>query len=305
MGVRGRLCWMVIAVACVAGCDEEPAPPASIEIAAAHRSCEEGDACGVVETSCQSQGCMCGVAVNEAHVLEYQKKLAQCRGQNEVTTCNSECETPFGKCFRGACVLTGEPPELFRKGRSVEALCESSRGTYVGCADCPPNERCKSCLPCECPSSHRWTGRGCQAVVRTEARDLRVEARPPVVNHSDDVKTRVHNDAKRKIWLKTMCGTPFYRARKKEDEWEKGYEPFHGVECREGSIEIAPGASKPFVVGGLGELKGPSGEQAEPGTYRFEVIYTDGSDDFRHYGTVYSAEIELAPSTAGPQQAVR
>lgn len=305
MGGRGLLCCMAIAAACAAGCDEEPAPALSIEIEAAHRACEEGDACGVVETSCQSQGCKCGVAVNEAYLLDYQKQLAECRGQNEVTTCNFECETPFGKCFRGACVLTGEPPELFRRGRSVQALCRGSRGTYVGCADCPPNERCKSCVPCECPSTHKWTRRGCRAIVQTEPRDLRVEARPPVVNSSEAVKTRVHNDSKRKIWLKTKCGTPFYRARKKEDEWEKRYERFQSRKCREDSIPITPGASRPFVVGNLSDFKEPSGELAAPGTYRFEVTYTDGGDDFRCYGVVYSTEFDLVATTTGPQQAVR
>jgi hypothetical protein len=125
------------------------------------------------------------------------------------------------------------------------------------------------------------------------------------VSGDEDVKTRVHNDSKRKIWLKTRCGTPFYRARKKEDEWEKGYEPFHAIKCREDSIAVAPGASRPFVIGNLGEFKEPSGELATPGTYRFEVTYTDGKADFRHYGVVYSAEFELVENTSGPQQAVR
>ena len=295
MGRRGLLCWIAMVGVALTGCEEAESRPASIEIAAAHRSCEEGEACGVVETSCQSQGCDCGVAVNEAHLLDYQKQLADCRGQNDLATCDFQCETPFGKCFKGACVLTSTPTELFRRGRSVRTLCESSRGTYIGCPECPPHERCKSCIPCECVPSHRWTKKGCRAVVQTEARDIRVEARPSVVTAADKVKTRVHNNSKRTIWLKTVCGTPFYRARKKEDAWEKGYEPFHEVECRTGAVEIAPGTSRPFVIAGMGKFREPSGKAVAPGTYRFEVTYTDGNKSFRHSAVVYSAEFDLAP----------
>lgn len=293
MGGRSLLCWTVMFGVWLVGCEQAEPRPERIEVTSAHRSCEEGEACGVVETSCQSQGCECGVAVNQAYLLDYQKQLAECRGQNELATCDFECETPFGKCFKGACVLTSEPPELFRRGRSVQAICKSSRGTYVGCPKCPPNERCKSCIPCECPSSHRWTRKGCLAVVQTEPRDIRVEARPTVATLDDKVKTRVHNNSKRTIWLKTVCGTPFYRARKKEDAWEKGYEPFHQVKCRLGSVKIAPGASRPFVIGNLKEFTEPSGEPATPGTYRFEVTYTDGTESFRHSAAVYSAEFDL------------
>ena len=293
MGARSLLCWIAIVGVSLAGCEEAEPRMERVEIASAHRSCEEGEACGVVETSCQSQGCECGIAVNEAHLLDYQRQLAECRGQNELATCDFECQTQFAKCFRGACVLTDEPPELFRHGRSVQALCESSRGTYTGCPECPPNERCKSCMPCECPSSHRWTKKGCRRVVKTEARDIQVETRPSVVSSTDKVKTRVNNNSKRAIWLKTLCGTPFYRARKKEDAWEKGYEPFHAVKCRTGAVEISPGSSRPFVVGNLGEFSEPSGEPTTPGTYRFEVTYTDGSKSFRHSAVVYSAEFEL------------
>jgi hypothetical protein len=114
-----------------------------------------------------------------------------------------------------------------------------------------------------------------------------------MVTSSDKVKTRVHNDSKRSIWLKTFCGTPFYRARKKEDAWEKGYEPFHSVKCRVGAVEIAPGSKRPFVVGNLNEFSEPSGRAAGPGTYRFELTYTDGSKSFRHHATVYSDEFDL------------
>jgi hypothetical protein len=148
-------------------------------------------------------------------------------------------------------------------------------------------------MPCECPSSHRWTKRGCKAVVKTEARDIRIETRPAAASITDKIKTRVHNDSRRAIWLKTVCGTPFYRARKKEDAWETGYEPFHEVECRIGSVQIAPGASRPFVVGGLAKFAEPSGEIVTPGTYRFEVTYTDGDKSFGHSATVYSAEFDL------------
>jgi hypothetical protein len=295
MGGRRFFCWIAIAGAGLVGCEEAEPPPERLEIDAAHRSCQEGEACGVVETSCVSQGCECGVAVNAAHLLHYQQQLAECRGQNALATCDFQCQTPFGKCFEGACVLTSEPSELFRGGQSVQTICESSRGTYVGCPECPPNGRCESCVPCECPSSHRWTRKGCRAVVRTEAREIEVEARPSVLTVSDDLKTRVHNHSKRTIWLKTVCGTPFYRARKKEDAWEKGYERFHEVKCPVGSVEIAPGANRPFVVENLETLREPAGAFAAPGTYRFELTFTDRNESFRHSAVVYSAEFDLVP----------
>jgi hypothetical protein len=294
MGRTARLCGVLVALFAAVGCEEEEPRQERIEIAAAHRSCEEGESCGVVETSCQSQGCECGVAVNEAHLIGYQQKLAECRGQGELATCDFQCETPFGKCFKGACVLTSEPPKLFRRGRNVQAVCERTRGEYVGCPQCPPNERCKSCVPCECPASHRWTAKGCQAVVKVEPRDIRIETRPTRVTRGDKVKTRVHNESKRTIWLKTVCGTPFYRVRKKEDEWEKGYEPFHEKKCRLGSLEIDPGKSRPFVVGNLSDFEAPSGGAMTPGRYRFEVTYTDGTKSFKHSGVVYSAQFDVA-----------
>jgi hypothetical protein len=282
----------------VVGCKEAEKPPERIEVAAAHRSCQEGEACGVVGTSCTSQGCECGVAVNEAYLLDYQKQLAECRGQRELATCDFECPTPFGKCFEGACVLTSEPPELFRRGRSVQALCERSRGTYIGCPRCPPNERCKSCVPCQCPSSHRWTHKGCRAVVQTEPREIRVEARPPRLTFDDKVKVRVTNEAKRNIWLETRCGTPLYRVRKKEDEWEVQYEAVRDKKCRSGSIEIPPGSRRHFSIDNLGEFEDPSGASLIPGTYRFELIYTDRGDSFRYSGSVYSVELELVPKVS-------
>lgn len=293
MGERGALCWVAMVVVLLGGCEDPEPRLERIEVASAHRACDEGDACGVVETSCTSQGCKCGAAVNEAHLLDYQKQLAECRGQAELATCDFECKKPFGKCFNGACVLTDEPPELFRGGRSVQALCEGSRGTYLGCPKCPPNERCKSCMPCDCQSSHRWTKKGCRAVVHTEARDILVEARPSMVTLSDKVKTRVHNNSKRTVWIKTVCGTPFYRARKKEDSWEKGYEPFHAVKCRLGSVEIAPGKNRPFVIDNLAKFREPSGDILSPGTYRFELTYTDGSENFRYSSLVYSTQFDL------------
>jgi len=293
MGARGLLCSVAVVGVLHVGCEQAEPRPERIEIASADRSCEEGQACGVVETSCQSQGCECGVAVNEASLLHYQRQLAECRGQHELATCDFQCESPFGKCFKGACVLTSEPPKLFRRGRSVQALCQSSRGTYVGCPQCPPNERCKSCVPCECPSSHRWTKKGCRAVVQTEAREIRVEARPRRLSLDDKVKTRVTNESKRTIWLKTVCATPFYRLRKKEDEWNTGYEPFHEVKCRVGSVQIGPGSSRPFVIGNLRKFSAPAGASLTPGTYRFEVTYTDGTKSFDHHAPVYSAEFDL------------
>jgi hypothetical protein len=127
MGARSLLCWTAMFGVLLGGCEEAEPRAERILVASAHRSCEEGEACGVVETSCQSQGCECGVAINEAHLLDYQKQLAECRGQNDLATCDFKCETPFGKCFKGACVLTDEPPELFRGGRSVQALCRRQK----------------------------------------------------------------------------------------------------------------------------------------------------------------------------------
>jgi hypothetical protein len=49
------------------------------------------------------------------------------------------------------------------------------------------------------------------------------------------------------------------------------------------------------VVGSLNGLRSPSGEPPEPGTYRFEVTYTDGDKTFRYSAAVYSAELDLAP----------
>lgn len=293
MGGRQLRGVLILAATLAAGCEDKAPSIERIEVAAAHRACEDGDACGVVETSCRSQGCECGVAVNASYLLEYQKKLAECRGQTDVAVCEFRCDTPFGKCFKGACVLTSEPQELFRRGRSVQALCERTRGTYLGCPQCPPKERCPSCVPCECPTTDRWTRNGCRGVVKTEARDIRIEARPARVTLNDKVKTRVHNDSKKRIWLKTVCGTPFYRARKKEDAWEVTYEPFHEKKCRLGDVELDPGESRPFVIANFDGFATPSGEAVGPGTYRFEVTYTDGNPDFTHHGVVYSVELDL------------
>lgn len=290
----GPVRWaLLVTVLATSGCEEPERPKERIEIASAHRECEEAEACGVVETSCDSQGCECGVAINEAHLIDYQQELAECRGQNELATCDFECDKPFGRCFKGACVLTSEPPELFRRGRSVQTVCEKSRGKYLGCPECPPNVRCKSCVPCDCPTSHRWTRKGCQAVVKTEAREIRIETRPARVTLDDAVKTRVHNDSRRTIWLKSVCGTPFFRARKKEDAWEKSYEPFHEKKCRLGAIEIDPGESRPFVIRNLDDFAEAGGASLSPGTYRFEATYTDGKKSFTYSSVVYSAEFDL------------
>jgi hypothetical protein len=293
MGGRGTICGIFLASLAVFGCQEEPKRSESIEIRAADRSCEEGERCGVVETSCTSMGCGCGVAVRESRLLHYQRKLAECRGQESLAVCDSNCETPFGKCFEGACVLTSEPPEMFRRGRSVQRACERTRGEYVGCPDCSPNERCRSCKPCVCPSTHRWTAKGCRRVVRAEARNIPIETRPSRVRLSDAVKTRVSNDTRRTIWLKTRCGTPFFRARKKEDAWETRYELSVERDCKEGAIELDPGDKRPFVVRSLPKLRAPDGGSPTPGTYRFEVTYTDNPKSFRHHGIVYSGEVDL------------
>lgn len=291
MGGREFLCWIVI-VGVSAGCEEAEPRQERIEVAAAHRACVDEDACGVVETSCFSQGCECGVAVNEKHLLEYQQQLAECRGQNEIATCDFRCETPFAKCFKGACVLTDEPVELFKRGRSLRESCESTGGRYVGCPECPPNARCKSCVPCECRSTHRWTKKGCHKVVRTEPRDVMVEVRPPTIAMTQSLKARIRNESKRTIWLKTLCGTPFYRGRKKQDQWETAYQLVPKRECKTSAVEIPAGKDRLFVVKTLSKLSAPSGELAEPGTYRFELTYTDGSESFRYYDTVYSAEFD-------------
>ncbi len=291
MGERRFFCLLVIAGVSV-GCEEAEPAQERIEVAADHRACADEDVCAVVETSCTSQGCECGVAVNEKHLLEYQQQLAECRGQGELATCDFRCETPFAKCFKGACVLTDEPVELFKRGRSLRKSCESTGGRYVGCPECPPNARCKSCVPCECPTSHRWTKKGCHKVVRTEPRDVVVEVRPPKIAMTQPLKVRVRNESKRTIWLKTLCGTPFYRGRKKQDQWETAYQLVPKRECKTGTIEIPAGKNRPFVVKTLSKLSTPSGELAEPGTYRFELAYTDGSESFRYYDTVYSAEFE-------------
>jgi hypothetical protein len=62
-----------------------------------------------------------------------------------------------------------------------------------------------------------------------------------------------------------------------------------------GAVQIAPGSSRPFVVGNLENFSEPSGELTTPGTYRFEVTYTDGSKSFRHHAAVYSEEFDLVP----------
>jgi hypothetical protein len=58
-------------------------------------------------------------------------------------------------------------------------------------------------------------------------------------------------------------------------------------------VEIAPRSSRPFVVANLNEFSEPSGEPTTPGTYRFEVTFTDGNKSFRHHATVYSGEFDL------------
>lgn len=293
MGKRGIWCVWLASMVAATGCEEPLPPQEQIEIAPADRSCHEGEACGVVETSCTSIGCDCGVAVNESRLLHYQKTLAECRGQGDLASCDFSCETPFGKCFQGACVLTDEPPKLFRRGRSVQKLCESSRGDYVGCPECPPNTRCKSCVPCACPSTHRWTSKGCRRAVQAEARDIPIEIRPSRLTLADKVKLRVHNDTRGTLWLRARCGTPFYKLRRKEDGWERGYEAFQDDECRERALEIKPGTSRPFVVSHLTKFQGPDGGSLDPGTYRFELNFTDGNKSFRHHGIVYSGQFAL------------
>ena len=292
MGGRSALFGLALAV--IWGACEKPEPrPERLEVASAHRACEEGDLCGVVETSCLSKGCECGVAVEESHLIDYQRKLAECRGDQELEVCEQACETPFAKCFNGACVMTNEPQEVYAHGRSMRGVCERTLGTYVGCPQCSPSARCPSCVPCDCPSSHRWTKKGCRAVVKTEARDILVEATPTQLTRSDWVKIRVKNNAKRKIWLKTVCGTPLHRARKKEDAWERGYEPFHELKCRVGAVQLNPGERRGFVVRHFGKFRSPEGDGVSPGTYRFELTYTDYGRRFVYRDVVYSSEFDV------------
>ncbi|MGB5547782.1 MAG: hypothetical protein WBM74_14510, partial [Polyangiales bacterium] len=60
------------------------------------------------------------------------------------------------------------------------------------------------------------------------------------------------------------------------------------------SVQIAPGKNRPFVIDNLGKFREPSGEAATPGTYRFELTYTDGNESFEYSSTVYSAQFDLA-----------
>ena len=68
MGERKVLLWAALACTLLVGCEETKPRLERIEVASAHRACEEGEACGVVETSCTSQGCRCGVAVNPDNI---------------------------------------------------------------------------------------------------------------------------------------------------------------------------------------------------------------------------------------------
>lgn len=145
--------WLLGFALLAIGCDEPVPPRVRIEIVPDHRACTEEDTCAIAQTSCTSTGCECGVAVNATHLLDYQKQLADCRGQKELATCDIECKTPFAKCYEGVCVLTDEPVELFKRGRSVRDSCERTGGEYLGCPDCPPNTRCGSCQPCQCEST--------------------------------------------------------------------------------------------------------------------------------------------------------
>ncbi|MEM9731254.1 MAG: hypothetical protein AAF997_21950 [Myxococcota bacterium] len=276
----------------LAACENEAPRRQHIEIAPADRSCTEGETCAVVETSCVSIGCGCGVAVNEKRLLDYQRELAECRGAEPVTTCEGGCKTPFAKCFNGACVLTDEPPILVRRGQDVSRLCERTGGRYVGCPDCPPSERCKSCRPCECPSSDKWTRKGCRRMVKVEPRDILVEVRPKRTSLSRPLKVRVHNESRRPIWLKSVCGTPFYQARREEDQWEVRYQLVPDGRCKNGRVEIGPGKKRPFVVKSLDKLAAPNGSLINGGTLRYELTYSDDPESFAHFDEVYSAEFE-------------
>jgi hypothetical protein len=151
MGGRRFFCWIAIAGAGLVGCEEAEPPPERLEIDAAHRSCQEGEACGVVETSCVSQGCECGVAVNAAHLLHYQQQLAECRGQNALATCDFQCQTPFGKCFEGACRACR------RSARAREALTSAARNAR------PTDVASRACRA----SVHRATAGPGRAVARS------------------------------------------------------------------------------------------------------------------------------------------
>ncbi|HET6417113.1 MAG TPA: hypothetical protein VFG22_12520, partial [Polyangiales bacterium] len=63
MGGWRRACWIAAIAIALSGCEEPEQRLERLEITSVDRSCEDGDACGVVETSCLSKGCECGVAV--------------------------------------------------------------------------------------------------------------------------------------------------------------------------------------------------------------------------------------------------
>ena len=111
--MRGWALGLIFLLGGVIGaCEAEEPPPKKIEIGPGHRSCEVTSDCVAIETSCTSQGCECGVAINQDRFLLYASLLRECRGEKPLAECDFQCATPFVKCFQGACVMTNEPHDL-------------------------------------------------------------------------------------------------------------------------------------------------------------------------------------------------
>lgn len=287
---------LTTALALAACAKEEEPPPTKIKVEPADRSCEESEQCVAVETSCVASGCECGIAVNQAHAAKYKEMLAACREGKDLETCDFQCETPFTKCFRGACVLTKEPQEVFRRGKGLSDLCASTGGEFTGCPECPPGKVCKACVPCDCPPRHRWYARsGCRIVVKTESDEIQVRARPAKARPKSKMTVVVKNNAKRAIRLVTTCKTPLSNVRQKEDGWEVSWSGYYDRKCRRSTIRLKPGKSRRFATRNLRRFKSPSGEPLGAGTYRFELHYTEDKISRRHSGIVYSNEFEYTP----------
>ena len=286
--------WGLLACLGLASCRSEEPAPSHVSIAPDHRACQASEECVIVETSCQSSGCECGTAIHRAYLAEYEQKLSECRGDKELTQCESSCETPFAKCFRETCVLTKEPQEVVRKGQSLSEGCTSTGGEFLGCPECPPGELCKGCVPCSCPPRHRWGPRkGCRLVVKTEPHDIEVRVRRSKLTRTDKVMVQVENLSNRPVRLLTKCNTPLSSLRRKEDNWELSYGPFTDKSCKTGTVEIKPGKSRSFALRNLKKFSGPDGGPLEEGTYRFDLGYTESRVATKFAGIVFSDEFDL------------
>ncbi len=293
MMFRWVLCGLLAYLGLTSCTPEEPAP-SHLTVAPDHRACQASEECVIVETSCQSSGCECGTAVHRAQLAEYEQKLSECRGDKDIEQCEATCETPFAKCFRQTCVLTKEPQELLRQGKSLSEGCTSTGGEFLGCPDCPSGELCEGCVPCSCPPRHRWGPRkGCRLVVKTEPHDIEVRVRRSKLTRADKVMVEVKNMSKRSVRLVTQCNTPLSSLRRKEDNWELSYGPFAGKSCKTGIVEIKPGKTRSFSLRNLRKFTGPDGEPIDEGTYRFDLGYTEPKVAAKFAGIVFSDEFDL------------